>query len=230
MQPKDGLQWRHIQEKDLAGYFIISIVAVIPLLHIFSMKRVYAASQLSWGGDLLPVNNGNDKHSCYKEILIAIAQQMDAMLSHHSRMLVLRVDLHIEHYTEDNLLLSRFLEKIIKGCKSKYKMKRAGYVWAREQEKAKKQHYHLALFLDGSKINFPSSLLDWIEERWQSKGKNTISIPENSYTMVKRKDRKAFYKAFYRVSYLAKTRGKGYRSNSANDYSASRIKHKEQSQ
>jgi protein GP2 len=191
------------------------------------MKRPVYADEVLLGGVSLRVNNGDGKYGCYREILSAIHDQLAAMLSHHSRAMVLRMDLHVERLTPDNLVLSRFLEKVKKRLSQHYKAKRMGYVWVREMEQAKKQHYHLALFIDGNKIQHPAKLIHWIDARWQARSHPKPFTPENCFYMIRRNDTRGFNTAFERLSYLAKIRGKSYRSKTVNDYSTSRIKHKE---
>lgn len=190
------------------------------------MKRVDHSSELVWGDRLLRVNNGDEDQGCYREMLIAIADQLEAVLSHHSRVLVIRFDLHVSVHTPDNQLLSHYTDKLKRHLFGTYGITRMGYVWAREQERSKKQHYHVGLMLDGNKIQNPSKLLAWIDTKWQERDQPKVIVPKNCFKMVKRSNPKSFDDAFYRLTYLAKTRGKGYRPNSVNDYSASRIKPK----
>ena len=51
-------------------------------------------------------------------------------------------------------------------------------------------------------------------------------LVKNDCYKVHRGDDKAFSEAFYRCSYLAKERGKGYGSSGANNYSGSRVQMK----
>ena len=194
------------------------------LLNSSPMKRVIDVSAWACGDRLLTVNNGDEGQGCYREILIAIAGQMEAMLSYHSKVLVIRADLRVSTFTANNRLLSRYMEKLKRHLQGVYGMKRIGFVWAREQERAKQQHYHVGLMLNGNQIQFPSELLAWIDTKWQEKNQPKIYVPENCFNMVKRSSQGSFNKAFYRLSYLAKVRGKGYRPDAVNDYSTSRLK------
>ena len=51
-------------------------------------------------------------------------------------------------------------------------------------------------------------------------------MPKHCFYKINRGDDEAFGEAFYRCSYLAKVRGKGYGSSGANNYSGSRIRSK----
>jgi len=191
------------------------------------MKRETFADAVELAGVSFRINNGGGGHACYVEILDAIHDQLEAMLSYHGRVLVVRLDLHLGGYSPDNHELSRFIEKIKRRYQEHYKGKRMGYVWVREQERAKQQHYHLALYLDANKIQHPARLIHWIEQRWQSRGHPKPYTPENCFKVISRKNDSGKQAIIERLSYLAKTRGKGYRDKSTNDYSSSRIKPKE---
>jgi hypothetical protein len=190
------------------------------------MKRETFADVVELSGVQLRVNNGDGKYSCYVEILRAIKGQLSAMLSHHSKVLIFRLDLHREGYSRDNLEFSRFVEKIKKRARQHYKAKRLGYVWVREHEKAKQQHYHLALMIDANKVQHPGRLINWIERRWEARGHPKPYTPGNCFKVLRRGSESGFSHIFERLSYMAKTRGKGYRASAVNDYSTSRIKPK----
>jgi hypothetical protein len=49
-------------------------------------------------------------------------------------------------------------------------------------------------------------------------------VPERCFYKIRRGDHDAFAEAFYRCSYLAKVRGKGYGGSCANTYSGSRVR------
>jgi len=150
--------------------------------------------------------------------------QMQAMLSHHNKVIVVRFDLHCEKYTSGNTELSRFTCKVRKRLYSHYKCTRFGYLWVREQERSKSQHYHVMLIIDANKIQHPSALLGWLQERWSVRGHPRPYVPKHCFYKINRGDDEAFGEAFYRCSYLAKARGKGYGSLGANNYSGSRVK------
>lgn len=168
---------------------------------------------------------GGATQGCFVEILERTKQQLDAMLSHHCKVLVLRLDLSVNEYTPKNELMSKFMRKVRKKLGAHYGFTRVGFIWAREQEKAKKQHYHFALIVDANKVRHPHrmiSICEDVAEAWELR----LFTPKQCYYQIKRGDEIAYQKAYRRLSYLAKTRGKGYKLDSANDYSSSRIKAK----
>jgi hypothetical protein len=98
-----------------------------------------------------------------------------------------------------------------------------GYAWVREQEKVKKQHYHVVLFLDGNKIQHPKKLNAIIKAMWEPHGH--VPVIRNPFYYIKKNDNATRVEAIWRISYSAKIRGKGYRDPQANDYQTSRLKH-----
>ena len=103
--------------------------------------------------------NASDKYSIRTDILKALLDQLTAMLDHHRKVFIYRFDLHVPEYTAHNTQITDFNRRLFKRIKSHYKVNRIGYGWVREIETAKQQHYHYTLFLDGSKINEPHSLI-----------------------------------------------------------------------
>lgn len=169
----------------------------------------------------------NGKRGCFIEILESTKQQMDAMLSHHCKVLVIRIDLHVNHYQPDNILISNFVRKLRKKLNAKYNLSRLGYIWVREQERAKHQHYHFALLIDANKIRHPKKVINLIEDIWQKWQLPKPFTVKNCYYLIRRGDDTAYQKAFNRLSYMAKERGKGYKAKTANDFSTSRIRPKQ---
>jgi hypothetical protein len=66
------------------------------------------------------------------------------------------------------------------------------------------------LFLDGNLIKYPSKIVPMIEAAWED-GTGTYTVPYLNHPFHFADNEAIIEKAIYRVSYLAKTRGKGYR-------------------
>jgi hypothetical protein len=153
----------------------------------------------------------------------AMINQVDAMLSHHSKIHLIRFDLRLYEHTQTNKIITVFNRKLFKWLKRKYNFKRIGFVWCRELEKAKQQHYHYALMLDGHKVNYPLDTTDKIKDIWQQLD-GSVYFPEHCYYNMKRNDYESIQAAIWRISYLAKARGKGHKSAQTKNYGTSRIK------
>jgi len=159
----------------------------------------------------------------YKEAMTSIIKQLLMALEIHKRVLVVRFDLHSHSFGKNSAEISAFLEATKLWLKRNYQTRDIGHVWAREQEKAKSQHYHLALFIDGDKIRHPRKLLRFIRASWEGRHPDHSSMPiKNPYYFIDNDD--VLHDAVYRLSYCAKVRGKGYRPEQAKDFSPSRLK------
>jgi len=153
----------------------------------------------------------------------AMLDQIEAMLSYHSRVLLIRFDLRMSFYTSDNKIITVFNRRLFKWVKAQYGVSRIGFVWCRELEKAKQQHYHYALMLDGSKVNYPNSLIKKVIHIWADLN-GSAYVPKNCYYLMERDCLESQQEAIYRISYLAKVRGKGFKDAQTKNYGASRIK------
>lgn len=177
-------------------------------------------------GEVLQVN-ASKKRGCYLEILQKLHEQLSNMLSHHNKVLVVSMVFHQYEYTPDNKLFSRFIRKLRKRFCEKYQAKRLGFIWVREKGKGKAQHYHLAVFVDGSKVQTSHSLFEMCAKIWEGWNQPRPAFcPKRCYYQLNRKNTQIFGKAFLHLSYFAKTRSKGKRPSATNDYSTSRIRQK----
>ena len=167
--------------------------------------------------------NSNEYMGVYPIIIEKMVDQLDICLQIHKRVFVLRFDLHLKEYSGDNKIISTFMNRLKQWIKRNYKTKDIGSVWEREKERAKTQHYHAALFIDGDVIRYPNKLLRAIRTKWFKYGHCPV-IKHPYYFIDKHNLEDERKKVIKRVSYLAKTRGKGYRNPQAKDYSTSRLK------
>ena len=157
------------------------------------------------------------------DIMDRILSQLTAMFSFHWRLFVFRFDLHQPDYTGTNKRITVFNRRLFKRIKRHYQS-RVGFCWVREQEKAKQQHYHYVIILDGNKVRDCYMLKQWITEIWESL--DGTSIHWSGYHNISRGDDLGIQSCSYHISYLAKPRGKGYRPVQTKDFGASRLKHK----
>ncbi|MDN3638747.1 inovirus-type Gp2 protein [Simiduia curdlanivorans] len=184
------------------------------------MKYISYADYIAVGERIWQVNS--KPSGIYTAILKRFVGQLEAMLSHHSRVLVVRVDLREYSKYPDNNRVSTFLARLIAHLKRHYDTKRIAYGWVRELEKAKQQHYHAFLVLDGHKVNRAHYINQKCREIWSFMDGSQYT-PANCYYHFHRDDQLKQQAAIYRISYLAKGRGKGYRPEQTKDYAASRI-------
>lgn len=162
------------------------------------------------------------------DILRAILGELDEMLCRHRKVFVWRFDLHLPYLTDDNKLITDFNRRLRKRVERHYQSE-FGFAWAREQEKAKSQHYHFVLILNGSKVNYYHQLEKWVREIWEYHGSVFIGDAGghhsgSAYHNLERDDHEAIDAASYHISYLAKPRGKGYRPKQTKDFGSSRLR------
>jgi hypothetical protein len=174
-------------------------------------------------GETIKVNAGVNK-GIYREIIERFVSQLDIALCIHKRLLVLRFDLHLNKYSKDNKVISRFMNRLKQWLNRNYGLQNVGYIWVREQEKSKRQHYHLALMLDENKIRHPKRLNAQIKEMWLPYGHMpTVKKPYFNINTIKANYKTVREEIILRVSYLAKVRGKRYRDVQTKDYQTSRL-------
>ena len=163
------------------------------------------------------------KSGIYPKIAHDMIEQLELCLVKWKRVLVVRFDLHVKHYTPNNKQVSKFRKNLQRRLERKYQMLDIGYTWAREVEEAKAQHYHFALFLDGDKVRHSQKILEMVESTWKGvHHENHVPVIPKPYHFINSPESKA--EAVYRISYLAKVRGKGYRNPRANDYGTSQLR------
>jgi hypothetical protein len=81
--------------------------------------------------------------------------------------------------------------------------------------------------IDGHKVNYPYDVTNKVKEIWQQLDGSEY-FPDNCYYNIKRNDYESIQGAIWRLSYLAKARGKGYKLDQTKNYAVSRIKPKYQ--
>ncbi|MCG9750658.1 inovirus Gp2 family protein [Vibrio brasiliensis] len=154
-------------------------------------------------------------------------RQMEVMLNTYSQVNVVFFNLTLPKGTDypSNKVISSFINKTKRLLStSPYRLKKVGYVWAREQETSDTPHYHVALMLDESRVHYPSKLLERLAAIWKEVSfGGYMQRVSNCYYIVSRGDQGSLGHAIYRISYLGKLRGKGRRPNNTNDYSMSRL-------
>jgi len=185
-------------------------------------KTKHFKSYIEINDETIKVNAGATK-GIYKEIIERFIGQFDIAFKVHKRLLVHRVDLHLNKFSSDNKVISRFINRLKQWLKRNYGLDKIGYIWVREQDRSDKQHYHLALLLDGNKIRHPKRLNEQIKEMWLPLGHVPVTL-NPYYTIDKHNHNETRAEIIERVSYLAKVRGKRIRDKQTKDYQTSRLK------
>ena len=189
-------------------------------------KYITYNNQFTHDGVIYKVNASKSrKRGLYSEMLHKSIEQLNICQKKWSRVFVLFFNLHHQGYEKrDNRHVSKLFKNLKRRLQRNYNLIEFGYLWAREKEKAKSQHYHCVLFLNGNVIRHSSKLLEIIKSAWSALEPDKHHIPtiKNPYYFIDSDSIKA--DMIYRMSYLCKIKGKGFRDNQIKDYSTSRLK------
>ncbi|EOV4175385.1 inovirus-type Gp2 protein [Yersinia enterocolitica] len=171
----------------------------------------------------------------YIEILDKFTNEINAMRSCYSRTYAFRFDLHIPEgmsVDESNSLISELFSKLRDKFKAKQwdnqPIKKFAYGWVWELETVKQVHYHLWIALPGNQVqntgHVDYGMFQIINDLWLNltKGLGSAHLAKNSY-MIKRSDDKELKKFVYRISYLAKDRGKYSEGDKTKRFDGSRL-------
>ncbi|MGY3915653.1 YagK/YfjJ domain-containing protein [Aeromonas australiensis] len=155
------------------------------------------------------LNDMGDKASLDATVLDKMIRQVETLLNRYSKLLVVRVDLHVP----DDVWLndSKLIDKLLKNIrKTKYKDHLFGYFWVLEREKKKQGHYHMVFFFDGQQRQSQWAAQDMIEGCWQRVvSSGTIHRTKGTGTgMLLHGDQQKRADTIYALSYLCKKRGK----------------------
>jgi hypothetical protein len=163
----------------------------------------------------------------YTHMMKGILDQVEAMLSHHNKVFLLRLEMKQHTYTDNSQRVSKFFQSFKEHIQRRYSLSRFGYVWVREKGDSEQQHYHCFILLDGNKVQQPNYLTKAARKYWELHLGGYLSwTPKRCYYNLKRNDHEAIQAAIYHISYLAKGRGKGYKPAQAKNFGRSRIKKK----
>ncbi|MCP1649441.1 YagK/YfjJ domain-containing protein [Pseudomonas nitroreducens] len=184
------------------------------------------------------INSGKFRNlGVYVEFLDAYLTQIMNLLSHTSRITIMRFDLHLPHgkyFTPDegNQLVSDFFKSMKESlCRKKWKgQKQVIFGWAREVETNASGHYHcfigfkaLYKFLGAITEDGCTRIWGLIESHWKRLSDGSMQAVR--YHTVNRGVLKELDDAFFDISYLAKTKGKIFSTGETHKrYSASRLR------
>ncbi len=156
-----------------------------------------------------------------------IFQQVDVMLYKFSRICIFRFDLRPVEHSPNNDQMPTFRRRLLKRLDTKYGISsdNVAYCWCREQEKAKGQHYHWLLIVDGKKIRSmrPDIGIGELIIDVYKKLDGSAHLAGCHY--LKRGDFNKQKIALNRLSYLAKTRGKGYAGTKVKNFASSKVQY-----
>lgn len=142
-----------------------------------------------------------------KKYLTKSFQYVETMLLLYSKVFMVRFELFPSQFNKNNKCVKGYLDQLTKTLSEKYQCQ-CGYICAREQDISDKEHYHVAMFLSGHKIQYSNSLFDFINAKWKCQTGGCTSWSKNCYYMLQRGRKSSLEAAIYRLSYLTKANTK----------------------
>lgn len=137
------------------------------------------------------------------------------------RMLVITFQLKPPEYAQnDNSIMSYLRHHLSYFLQVEYGIKEIGFTWCRELEKGKGPHYHLMIWVDGSKVRTAKKIKGKMREIWERKGGFFWSLRKYAVYVDSEQSR---IDCLFWLSYLSKGRGKGYKPSQTKDYGTSRL-------
>lgn len=188
----------------------------------------------------LPINTGKYKNlGVYPNMLKPILGQIKVLLTHHSRVQLLRFDLHLpvtEFMTAlaGNQVASKFFKQIRQdlGSRNWNYQDKVIQGWTREIGESNNAHYHCYIGVSSTVRlgtfygDTPTLLWKLIYNRWEELTGG--SVRPSGHHVVNRFNHEQLSTAFYHLSYLCKARSKDFGTGEPHKrYSNSRLKPKQ---
>ncbi len=165
-------------------------------------SQLYIYNEHSW-----QIYKDSYQTRCSKRMLKKSFELIESMIARYSRVVMVRIDLKPNSYNADNTQIKQFLQRLKIALTEQYQST-VGYLCAREQNTSSKEHYHLAVFISGHKLQHPAALQRKISERWQRETQGSYFLVEHPYYTLRRGDKDSINPAIYRLTYLAKSKTK----------------------
>lgn len=171
----------------------------------------------------MKVNANKDKgYGLYPLILDRMHTQITILQEYHSRVTVVRLDLHFpDGHVTNNKLENTMLSRYIKRCKADLgsstwgNHKRFVHGWVKEVGESGKSHYHLFFAFQTLQLNLGlisgsghTGVWKLLEDRWSELTGGTVHF--SKHHRLTRDNPEAFADCFYHLSYLAKVRDKHF--------------------
>lgn len=171
----------------------------------------------------MKVNANKGKgYGVYPVILERMLEQLTNLQEYHSRVTVVRLDLHFpEGHVTNNKLENTMLSRYIKRCKADLGSstwgthKRFVHGWVKEVGESGKSHYHLFFAFQTLQLNLGllsgdghTGVWKLLEDSWSELAGGTVHFSRQH--RLTRGNPEALANCFYHLSYLAKVRDKHF--------------------
>ncbi len=155
------------------------------------------------------------KYQIRKDIMDSIFTVLREFFERRSKLTAIRIELHLKQWTENNSCVREFFAKLRRQLLKQYGNIYYRYIWVREQDQAKAQHYHAVLLVDGQYVKHPSVIEKIASSIWSY---GYLCLPPRPFYHIHRDQIGRFCALVYRLSYLAKAETKGNRPKKVRDY------------
>ena len=155
------------------------------------------------------------KYQIRKDIMDSIFTVLREFFERRSKLTAIRIELHLKKLTANNAPVREFFTKLRRKLFKQYGKIYHRYIWAREQNQAKAQHYHVVLLVDGQFVKHPSIIEKIARSIWVY---GYFCLPPRPFYHIHRDQIGRFCALVYRLSYLAKAETKGNRPKKVRDY------------
>jgi hypothetical protein len=187
----------------------------------------------------LQINTGKYKNlGVYTNMLEPMLNQIKVLLTHHSRIQLLRFDLHLPvtvlmTASAGNLVVSNFFKQVKQDLASVNWNRQKNVIqgWVREVGESDNAHYHCYIGVSSTVRlgtfygDTPTLLWKLLYNRWNELSDG--SVRPSGFHIVYRNNHEQLSTAFYHLSYLCKVRSKDFGSGEPHKrYSNSRLKPK----
>lgn len=162
------------------------------------------------------------------KIMDTIINTLLNSLEKYSKILMIRLDIHLKQHTPNNQILSKFKQYLVRHLLESYCCD-VQFMWVREQTShSNYPHYHCFVLLNQHKVKNSWSLKKSIEyAKFMTPNINSYEYyPENNAYILHRSDCTTIKEAVYRCSYLAKNTSKEYTPTRIKRYQASHSRYK----
>lgn len=187
------------------------------------------------------INTGKFRNlGVYTNMLKPMLGQINALLTHHSRVQLLRFDLHLPVMdympaASANLVVTKFFKQIKQDLSSPKWNKQINVIhcWAREVGESENGHYHCYVGLSSTVRlgtfygETPTHIWKLIYNRWKQLSGGSVRPSKRSCHVINRNNHNELSTAFFHLSYICKVRSKDFGTGEHHKrYSNSRLKYK----
>jgi len=198
---------KNIKNNYYTGKFKSNHLSTKPMIRINGLDFDIPHAELGW----------------YPKILGGFIGELDIALKLSRRVLVGFFELNMTGHTACNHFIEIFMRRFKKAVYRRYPNLMIGYQWVREQERSKRQHYHLILIVDATRVTRWDFITQEVTKAWKGITGLQAHSPKRNFYRLSSEDKNTYVEVIQRASYNAKGRGKKHRPPQTKDHGKSRL-------